>query len=342
MSSASSSRSSSLLLPHCSILRRSGLAPRTYDAYYRAVHTFLHDCSLTHHDLTHRPVADIDLYVAAWIESEYEAGGSRGYGENLKFGLHFFFPRLKNQLHEAHLRLKGWKRNPKTASKSYPPLPRNIVDVMAVTLAVDGHSRAAVALLLSFDCYLRVNECMRLRKQDVTIPYDARLGEPYLNVAVHLRETKTLENMTVAIRDPAIARLLHRCMVGLAPHQRIFPFSASYYRTHYFHRTLASLGLSSLGFVPHSLRHGGATHDFVLARKPEEYITRRGRWASQKNAHRYVQTLAAVDLTFRVPAALDEDGYQYHSHLEDVMDVAIGDALPPLPPLSPAAVAQRP
>jgi integrase len=324
---------SASFLPHCSTLRRSGLAPSTYSAYYRAVSIFLRDTSLTPFDLTTLPLDDIDLYVSAWIESEYEAGGSRGYGENLKFGLHFFFPRLKNRLHEAHLRLKGWKRKPKVASKSYPPLPRNVVCVMAVTLATQGAARAAVALLLSFDCYLRVNECMRLRRRDVTIPYDSRLGEPYLHVAVHLRHTKTLENMTVMVRDPVVARLLHRCMVGLQPRDYIFPFSAHHFRQTYFHAVCSQLELDTFGFVPHSLRHGGATHDFVLDGKSEEYITRRGRWASQKNAHRYVQTLAAVDLTFRVPVELNQEGQEYNMYLEAVMDAAVDGDLPSLPPL---------
>ena len=347
--SARVTQSTLALVPDSSFLRSACLAPDTYKAYRRAVAVFLRDTGLRFTDLTTRSIHTIDLYCAAWIESEYEAGGSRSYAENLESGLAFFAPRLKGLLREAKLRLRGWRRRPPVGlqCKSYPPMPLHLATLMSVRIAATRPQgdmrdlRAAVAILLSFDCYLRVNECLRLRAADVRMPRDERLGPAYLHAAVHLRQTKTLENMTVQVRDPVVARLLHRCIIGLAPHDRVFPFSDDIYRSRYFHPTLAALGLSHLGFVPHSLRHGGATHDYVVRRCSEAYIKRRGRWASDKSANRYVQTLHAVDLTFLVPAALDDEGAGYHRHLDWVMDRAIGDDLPGLPPLSEAVASQR-
>jgi integrase len=319
-------------LPHSSELRRAGLASRTYDAYHKAVDTFLSTFEITFADLRRMRTVEIDLRLAAWLEAEFESGGSRQYGENTRSGLHFFLPRVKNRLHESHLRLKGWKKC--VPGKSYLPMPKNIATLVAVHLAAADNYLAGLAVLLSFDCYLRVNECVNLLVGDVRIPADGRMGERYLHCAVHLRKTKTLNNLSCTIRDPVIARLLHRCVIGRSKHERLFPFTAGVFRSRLFKPTVASLGLAQMGFVPHSLRHGGATHDYVIAGRSETEVVNRGRWASTASADRYMQTLAAVDLTYQVPRSLDSDGRDYWSCLEAIFDQQIGDDLPRLPPLS--------
>ena len=62
---------------------------------------------------------------------------------------------------------------------------------------------------------------------------------------------------------------------------RLFPYSTSTFRKH-FKAACSDLGLSS-DYVPHSLRHGGATHDHARG-LPLEDILRHGRWASVKSA----------------------------------------------------------
>lgn len=53
----------------------------------------------------------------------------------------------------------------------------------------------------------------------------------------------------------------------------------------------------------HSLRHGGATHDFIRG-MTIEWIMFRGRWASSKSARHYIQSGRAVMLSTAVPAAM--------------------------------------
>jgi hypothetical protein len=48
-----------------------------------------------------------------------------------------------------------------------------------------------------------------------------------------------------------------------------------------------SLGLD-IPYVPHSLRHGGATFDFMNGHSITD-IMARGRWAATKSALRYIQ-----------------------------------------------------
>ena len=334
-----SSHMESWRLPHITGASRHALKPLTYAAYYRAVLHFLRDCRLTSTELRRCGAHSVDRKFTAWLDARFAAGTPRSIGECALNGLHYFLPRLKGKLPYAQRTLRGWRRS--VIVESYPPMPLNVATLLAIRLAAHGHILPALAVLLSFDCYLRINECMRLKVGDVRIPSDDRLGPRYLHCAIHLRSTKTLDNLSCTIHDPMIARLLHRCIINRHRSESIFPFSASVFRELHFKRTLRELRLSHLGFTPHSLRHGGATHDFVIAGRDETYVTKRGRWASAGSAHRYMQTLAAVDLTFAVPHQLDSDGALFRRQLEVVMDAAVSNRWSRLPQLTSTERAAR-
>jgi integrase len=320
---------------------RLGLNNSTYTDYRRGVERFLEARALPYSKLVFLRTAQIDRRFASYLRELYDNEGSMQSGENARNGLHLWLPRTKNRLRDSHTILHYWARQRK--QQSYPPIPRNVATLVAVSLAQRGELHAAIAVLLSFDCYLRVNECLSLTKADVTIPTDRRLGgDVHEKTTIHLRKTKTLDNLSCVVHDPVVARLLHRIVASLpTPASRLFPLTLTAYREHHFKGTLRGLGLGHLHFVPHSLRHGGATHDYVIAGMTPEYIVRRGRWASPKSADRYIQQLRAVDMTFLVPAAMDQQGARFQEHLEAVMDNFIGDVFSALPPLSQAVSDRR-
>ena len=119
-------------------------------------------------------------------------------------------------------------------------------------------------------------------------------------MSLRLAHTKTGKNQWVEVRDAAVRRLMRR-LLQVAPAERsalLFPFSAGTFRRH-FKAACADLGLAP-EYVPHSLRHGGATHDHLTGVSLEE-VLRRGRWASMKSARHYVQSGRALLLTTSVP-----------------------------------------
>ena len=70
----------------------------------------------------------------------------------------------------ARRSLKGWSNlHP---PKAHPPITYGLACVVAAELSRIGHPGAAVGVLLSYDCYLRVSELAALRVRDIT-----RLGE---------------------------------------------------------------------------------------------------------------------------------------------------------------------
>ena len=120
-------------------------------------------------------------------------------------------------------------------------------------------------------------------------------------VAVRIRKAKTGRNQWVMIRDKQVASLVTKrvkAMRGRSGKTRIFPFSPEIFRKK-FKGACAALGLSEK-YVPHSLRHGGATHDF-LAGKSVDYVVLRGRWAEIKSARRYIQQGRALLMAVKVP-----------------------------------------
>jgi hypothetical protein len=85
---------------------------------------------------------------------------------------------------------------------------------------------------------------------------------------------------------------------------RLFPF-----KPHQFRRVLkaicVNLGLSDR-YVPHSLRHGGATrYHHVLGWSIEDVLAR-GRWQSVKSARRYIQSGPAMLMSMHTPKAISD------------------------------------
>ena len=94
----------------------------------------------------------------------------------------------------------------------------------------------------------------------------------------------------------------------------MFPDAVTF--RHLFYTAQVNLGWAepdgSVPFVPHSLRHGGATADYITqGSRFLEDILFRGRWASVKSTRHYIQQgpalLAAVST--RIPAWQREAGH---------------------------------
>jgi len=132
-------------------------------------------------------------------------------------------------------------------------------------------------------------------------------------MSLRLVKTKTGTNQWVDVQSGDVVMLLRTLLHDIHAHQLVFDFSANQYR-HIFHLVCSSLGLGSVGYVPHSLRHGGATRDFMLG-MPVEDVLLRGRWQSTKTARIYIQTGRALLLSVSVSDHLYEIANRLTSNL---------------------------
>ena len=76
---------------------------------------------------------------------------------------------------------------------------------MVVHFLKISRPRVAFAILLTFDCLLRGGELISLRRDDIAVPSDPRLGSSARSsYALYLRNTKTGQNMWVEVRTPLV------------------------------------------------------------------------------------------------------------------------------------------
>jgi integrase len=248
-------------------------------------------------------VADLDENLCDYFHDLYltGAGTRRSTAEATISGLAMFLPELKRALPMAALALRGWRRE--VPSVPHPPLTWDLAVAIAVHMATTGLFNLGVGVLLAFECYLRVGELVTLSRRDVIMAGDLRLGGDYHGTALRLARTKTGKNQEVEVRCPQVTALLRTVLESTPKHRSalLFPVSTSTFRR-YFKSSCAALGLSPC-YVPHSLRHGGATRDY-LRRLPLEEILRHGRWTSTKSARHYIQMGKALLIATDCPRSI--------------------------------------
>ena len=188
-------------------------------------------------------------------------------------------------------------------------MPYTVAVAVAAWLAVNHRKHGfamAVAVVLSFDCYLRTGELLGLIYEDIATGRDSRLGlDDRDRVHIHLRHTKTGAHKGVEVRDAQVKQLLLMVKRRCKPGQHLFPWHRS---THlkWFKAACADLNLSS-DYVHHSLRHGGATRDYLNGISIADVMVR-GRWAANKSAVHYIQQGRQLMMLHDVPKLVDKLG----------------------------------
>lgn len=298
-------------------LRDAALAPSTHASYTRNLDKFLNHTRLSLSELMLLTPTIIDQRMAEYIDDLFAHRGSYEYACQAVFGLIYRHPPVKMHLGESRMRLRGWKRLKN--GKSHPPITWELTCVFAATMAKWGRHAEAVATLVSFDCFLRVGEMTRIQYDDVAMPNDPRMGGVHAQMVLRLARTKTGLNQSVSIDNPVVRRALHGYLLAypFISHDRVFPFSPSAFR-----RTIrevsVSLGLSRIPFVPHSFRHGGATHYYFQGSSIND-IMFRGRWVALESTQRYITTARALLLLNTIPPHLHDAGHVLSPYMADVL-----------------------
>jgi len=296
------------------------LAPSSLKSYNKNLSKFLTHARLSPQQLLSEPAMRLDRLLAVYIQSSYDAASPFTYAAHALHAVVYHRPDVKQQLFVARQCLKGWERV--KHSVSHPPLTWELTVAIACTLSRSGYHGPAVAMLVAFDCYLRVGELTRIRLLDVIMPHDARMGRAHTAMAVCLSRTKTGPDQSVSLQSPDVAAMLRLWVRGLyraTPDDNplVFAFSPALLRR-LMRVACGQLGVGATRYVPHSLRHGGATADF-LRTGSVEHVQFRGRWKSMESLRTYVQTARALLAKQQVPDALNAVGVQLSDSLVPVM-----------------------
>jgi integrase len=261
--------------------------------------------------------AIVDQRMAEYIDALFTQRGSYEYAVQAVFGLIHRHPPIKQYLGEARMRLRGWKRL--KTGKSHPPITWELTCVFAATMSRWGRHAEAVATLVAFDCFLRVGELTRITYDDVGMPNDPRMGGAHAQMVIRLAVTKTGLNQSVSVENEVVRRtlLVYLRAYPFMARDRIFSFSPTSFR-----RTIRevadALGLHRVPFVPHSLRHGGATHYYFRGVSIED-IMFRGRWVVLESTRRYITTARALLLMNSIPSHLHDIGRVLAPAMDDLI-----------------------
>ena len=257
-----------------------------------------------------RTAREIDRALAEYGQWVYEHHGGRGKWRlrMAVFGVEHFLPSLQKKMVLGRRSIEGWNNlRPPTP---HPPITYALACLVAAELSRMGHPGAAVAVLLAYDCYLRISELGDLRVCDISEVSEIMLDDSglrplsFTGTLVSLQHCKTGNNQSVRVRRPQVGALLTswvdyvRERTGSA-RARLFPGPEEFRGL--FYTAQINLGWDVEGgnaFVPHSLRHGGASGDFLIwgGRRLEEILFR-GRWASVTSTRHYIQIGPALMAT---------------------------------------------
>ncbi len=135
--------------------------------------------------------ADCEYWLAFYLHTSYTTGVASksqcSQSTNLVYGIEFFMPEAKPlKLPRAYL--KGW--NKLVPPMPYAPMPKDLVEALALLCALAGDAAVGLAILLSFDCLLRISEVAGLCVGDL-VNHRYQADPVGRGVAVYLRSTKT-------------------------------------------------------------------------------------------------------------------------------------------------------
>jgi integrase len=296
------------------------LAPNSLKSYNKCLSSFLIYTRLSPQRFLIEPAPSLDRLLAVYIQHSYDTSIPFTYASHALHAVIFHRPDVRALMFVSRQCIKGWERVKKTLS--YPPLTWELTVALASVMSRRGLHGPAVAMLLTFDCYLRVGEMTRIRLRDVVIPDDPRMGSASTAMAVILGKTKTGDNQSVTLDRQSVCDIVvswvHRMRRSSSEdNPRVFAFSPDYFRRA-MRAACSELGIADRGYTPHSLRHGGASADFLL-RGSISRVQFRGRWKSMESIRTYVRAARALLAAQDVPASLNQLGQRLSDSLVPVM-----------------------
>jgi integrase len=281
-------------------LLESRVTPGTIYAYRRARDHFYTFCRDHGYVLSLNKKIQFDRILLRYITHLYTTNQSRSRAQITYSAIMFFHFELRDGLHLSLDALKGWVR--RQPGHSHTPLSWPMTVLIAATMAKSGYPGFALATLIAFDCFLRISEYVNLRVVDVDLSTQYSAGQ---RTFIRILHAKTGKNQGVELLNADINSLLQRWLSQrreqVSSSQSLFGITSTAQYSSAFSQTVTALGLSASHYVPHSLRHGGATHK-LIQRMPMADIIKRGRWSSTKSASRYLQQAMAIRLDAVIPA----------------------------------------
>ena len=159
---------------------------------------------------------EVDHKLVKWMNLEFFRGARSWRGERLMAALMAIYSSFSRtgsrKAPRAFRALKGWR----ILSPTYSRVPEDwpVWCAMAIEMARDSNFLMGLGLLISVDCYLRPNELLQIRPEDILAPRQAQGTWSIILFPQHrLQRSKTgTADDTVMLDSPRL-----RWVLGLLP-----------------------------------------------------------------------------------------------------------------------------
>ena len=229
----------------------------------------------------------LDALLSEYAEILWQEGESRsGLGDTLS-GLTNYLKFLRGKLPDAWAQHSTWKKLELPARAT--PFTKNIL-MAAVGVALSQNDLAmAAGLWLGFQGLLRTGELLGLLKADIQVFEEQSLA--VISLGFTEGGKRRGEKEQIIVSDAELVALLALLCENMRPGESLLP-TEKFFRLR-FGVILKELGLQKSGYMPYSLRRGGATSLF-LETGDWQAVQARGRWQSIATAKIYVSECVAM------------------------------------------------
>ena len=281
-----------------------GLRPASAKAYSDAVQAFV--AFVEKQRLPLEFPAEIDRAIVIYGR---ETRRTRAQMETLVAAIKRGCPGLRRQLSWADSTLKNMLRYSPPVHKV--PMMRFVALCIGHRMALDGWPRAGGLLILQVCLGLRPGELLAIRREDI-VPGRRDLHNGNAVVALGKRHgTKAGRPQFVIVHaneDPIAMALIAAFASTTPPGSALSSLDYSQY-SRCLHCAARQLGLSTIGYSPHSPRAGWATQ-LRLSGVPFAEIQERGRWQTASALRIYLDAVAAsATLLHKTHALLEFSQY---------------------------------
>ncbi len=250
------------------------------------------------------------------MHDDDNSAGSRQKSVNALSSLVHRMPQLKDCFPYSRAALKGWAK--KIKPKPATPLTKQLVLALVGTLDKMNERAAGVCLAVSWAGYLRAAKALGLRKDEIALPGDSRLGDISGDaIGVLIQEAKTGPCQFVAIKEGAARHLVESFVKDFSPgpdSEKVFGISYNRYLS-VLKKASVRLGIGHLNVTTHSARIGGALYDYLQGNSFGT-IALSGRWASPTSVQRYVTNGRALLMTLKFTPAQEKSIADAVNHAE--------------------------
>ena len=273
-------------------LKTAGISKRTLGIYKREVSQFFQHLDREGIHLP-RSYGKLDQLLADYINHLYQEGETLTKAGWILSAMKRLYPRVRKEIPIAQQWYNNWCREhtPRRAT----PLTWGLLQAFAGLCLHLNWKRLACIFLVGFVFYLRTGEALNLHRSDIL----CNLTDGSIVIRIASSKTSRSDQQSLAHFDLQLARLLSAILSDFGPDEELWPFSMAHFRN-CFSGICSFFDLQPLGFVPYSIRRGGATF-FYLKTNSLDAVMIRGRWREAATARIYLDDARATLVKMALP-----------------------------------------